>query len=446
MLVIVVGDSIDQNNFSAGPTAAVRQTGDVMNIGAGEVAAALAMDPRASLLAWNDPTDNAALYGNTPRFYSGGALGRAGAVSSDIIAEIPRAAAYLGNLPGLGILGGGTNYLGRSDEAFRAMKLKEIDAFHAALPHVPLGVCTVRAVGPSQAGQNGRTAINIAAKNAQIAAAVAERSSFCSLIDLSAYADDPEHPGQSREINFATNPYQPSAGGDDLHPGLYGVSQKGGPAVAAFIRSHVTPGNALLTRRVAGIIPPSVRFFSGTVPISRKSRAGGGTVLGFVAAQMDVSPGTNNVSNAVCSLEANGETGEQCQVLTIFPSGSATKEVWNIRPSPAEVATASLRNAWSRTWFEIEVDQWEGWLNVTVSNGEMSDLEAHRQSGQFGVFPLGSGMRRLYPHTPHLLYGADSSGCAPTLAVYCNPSAGGGPGVLKIRQWDVQIEASPVRP
>lgn len=444
--IVVVGDSIDQSNFNTGPTPAVRQSGKVINIGSGEVVAALAMDPRASLMAWNDVTDDKALLSNAPRYYSSGAVGRAGAVSPDIIAEIPRAAAYLGNAAGLGILGGGTNYLGLSDAAFYAAKLAEIDALHAALPHVPWGVCTVRAVGASQIGLNGRTVANIAAKNAQIAAAVAARSSFCSLIDLSAYADDPARPGQGLDINFATNPYQSAPGGDGLHPGLYGVSQKGGPAIAAFVRAHVLSGNAFVARRIASVLPTGVPLLLGSSPISHTATAGGGTVTGVVAANIDVVPANANASNIVCSLEGNAETGGQTLVLTVFPAGSASKELWSLRLNPIGVTTTALQNKWSRTWFEIEVDQWAGWLQVGAANGERSDFANNQQAGLFGIYPLGSGRRRLYPHTAHLQYGATSSGCLPSLNIQCIPSVGGGPGVIKLRQWDVQIEASPVRP
>lgn len=296
-----------------------------------------------------------------------------------------------------------------------------------------------RAVGPTQAGLNGRTVPNIGAKNAQIAAAVAARPSFCTLIDLSAYADDPEHPGKSRKINFASNPYQPLTGGDDLHPGLYGVSQKGAPAVAAFIRSRVESGNALIARRARSILDEASRFLWDSVPISRKSRAGGGTTIGFVAAHM-TSARAPTTFRSYLFAGSQWRNGRSMPSLSNFPSGASTKEVWNIRPNQTKVITANLQDAWSRTWFEVEVDQWGGWLSAMVicsiltNISKLVNLESSRLVQACDGFicirrtyVVGRNRRAAYPRSQFVVIRQ----CVPVRA--CSRSAN-------------QAEHSPVRP
>jgi hypothetical protein len=450
-LIVTGGDSINEFDFNAG-TAAQRTSGLIMNAsanGGGEVVAALVMDPTLCYYdAWNDTTDTTGLVGNTGRYYAGGDVAQAGAVSADIVAQVTRAVAYANGAVPLVVLGGGTNYLGVSDATFLTQKLAEIDAWRAGFPRSPILVQGVRPVSFAASGTGSRTAANTTAKNVQVQAAVAARAG-CYYVDMSGYADDSGNPGYALPIFSHTAPYQASPGGDGLHPGPYGAYIHGGPAMLAAIQAHVQSGSNLIPlRKVASVLPAGMGTNTGSSAVSHTAGTGGGVISGNVPTSMDVAHGSAaNVSSCVCSLEANAETGGQKLVLTITPGGTATNEGFVIRPSLISITTAALQNQWTRMWAKIEADQGAGLMQVNVQAAEKSNgVNNNTNCPYVGLFPRGSGSRFFYPQTAPLKFVAGSTGVNPSITVRINPSLGGGPYVVKLWQWDIQTEASPVRP
>jgi hypothetical protein len=428
-LIGMIGDSIAEYEFNTGPTLAARQTGlQIYNAGTGPVTSALAIDPAASLFAWNDLTDNTALLTNEPRYYSSGDVGRAGAQLSDIDAEITREASYG---PNILIVEGGTNSL--SDSNFAADDAKILDDAHTAMPNAIIGVENISAVAVSMSGT--RSAASIQAANALIAANVAARP-WAELIDEYTPSDnDPSNPGYGLAADY----------GDGLHPNILGAETVFAVPLLSFIEEHVASGNAITARKITSVLPPGTDINAGSQSSSHTSTTGA-TISGVVPAGMDVAYGAaGEYSSITTSLQPNPSTGGQILIITVTPAGTSTSESLAIRPQFISIATTTLQSQWARAWAQLECDQ-GNWIRTTLNVGEKSNSSNNLMQTQLGLYPEGSGMRTVYPITPSLQFSATSTGLVPSIALYWNPSLGGGPYTCKLEQWDVQTEASPVRP
>lgn len=448
--VVMLGDSINQNEFTAGTSLAQKQTGLIMNQPCiGEVYQALVTDPRVALVGYNDLTRTGSLLGNDAPYFNGSSQAYAGATLTDILAQITPAKNFVAGRTALGVIGGGTNSLTLSDAAFETAHAAILDAAHAAMPWVLWGVQNVRVTTFAASGTGSRTAANIAAKNAKILSNVTARP-WCVLIDLAAYANDGGNPGYGLALNYQTNPYQASPGGDGLHPGQYGVTVLSYPSTLAFIQAHALEGNAIRLAKTGSALTASIGVNTGSGgTASSTAGTGGGVISGSAPTGITVAHGSAaNVSSCVSSLEANAETGVQTHVLTITPSGSATVESFIVRPTGINYATTALQNQWARMWADIELNQGAGLLSLTMNSQERSNTNNNFQVAQIGLFPDGGAALRRFKGcvTPHLRYVAGSTGFQPSFQFKINPSAGAGECVVKIREWDLQIEGSPVSP
>lgn len=437
----MAGDSIGEYEFNTGSGATQRATGLVINQGqGGNIAHAIARDPRVTFQAWANVNDQFGLSGNTGRYYDSGCVSRAAATLGSTLNQVNRLAVYN---PSIIIINPGTNSL--SSGTFQQDHLSLIDRIHTYLPNCKIGVCNVQAVGPSQ-NITPRTVTNIQNANTLIAANVTARSSFCTLIDLyTPYSDAGD--GTSLRINYSTAPYQASDASDDLHPGPFGASTKGADPILAFIQANVPSTNVITARKITSVLPAGISTNTGSSAVNHTATIGGGTITGFVPTGMDLAIGNNNnVSDFVSSVVSNG-VGGQDWIIQFTPSGTATQETVVIRPSGINYTTTNLQNQWAEAYWHFQVDQGSGWLTLSGQSAEKSNLVGNFQAAALGIYPHGSGTRDIWLNTPPMKYIAGSTGFQPSVIVRVNPNLGGGVNqTITLKSWDVQTISSPIRP
>lgn len=340
----VIGDSIQQDNWSG------RSTADLIQTNArGELSALLVLNPTCEFTCWPDITKNA----NATLYFNGADQGVNGRRSDQVLAHV---ADLYAQAMDIAIVSDGVNDALQGIGTAASIMANRTATVRALTKRgVKVIMTTVRPVATSSIA-NPSAARTILDDLNTLTRAFAVAEPLVWLCDLNAVYD-----GSGGTIPLGT----PIAGAyyDAVHPNDFGAWSYGAPALGLVLDQIVKlPPTAYPIIGLSNNLWPNPYFSTsggtastGFTPLGAGSA---GVALNWRVLRVGSSP------TGVASLVPNDDTGGNSQRIVVTPSGAGSTDAVAFQLSADVIDATALVGLWVRGYVRLSLSDWVGWRGV----------------------------------------------------------------------------------